>query len=164
VRPAAWKASATAILVDEGEQQVLDAHELVLHALRLGLRGRQDLVQAGRDVDLPPLRARPRDPGQPAEHLPQPLRQGRRIGAGLLHDARGDAAVLLEQGHREMLGLDLGLPLALGHGLRLAQRILRLLGQPIGIHAGLSFFFMVRRPAAGPAPLRDGPGAPAGPR
>ena len=145
MRPAAWRTSPHAAILETGErqQQVLDAHELILHALGLGLGRGQDLVHTRREVDLSPLSARPRDPWQSAERLPQPLHERRRVGAGLLHDARRDAAILLEQGHHEMLGLDLRLSLALRHALRLAHRVLRLLGQPVGIHACLSLLFRV---------------------
>jgi hypothetical protein len=46
----------------EREQQVLDAHVLVLHALRLGLGAVQNLVHARRDVHLARGSAGPGDP------------------------------------------------------------------------------------------------------
>ncbi len=153
--------------VGERQQQVLDAHVLVLHPLRLRLGTRQDLVHTRRDVDLAPLRAGPRDAGHARERLLEPLHQGRRAGTRLLDDARRHAALLLEQRHGQMLGLDLGVALPLGQALGLAHRILGLLGQPVGIHAPASLSVGVRRlmsrraNAAAPSPAA--PAVPEGP-
>ncbi len=57
--------------IGERQQQVLDAHVLVLHLQRDGLRARQDLVHARRDVDLARLGAGARDAGQAPERLLQ---------------------------------------------------------------------------------------------
>ena len=99
--------------VGERQEQVLDAHVLVLHALRLGLGAGQDLVHARRDVHLARGSAGSRDAGQALERLLEPLHERRRVPARLLDDARRDAAVLAEQRHGQVLDVDLGVALAL---------------------------------------------------
>ena len=71
--------SPTARLVGQGEQQVLDAHVLVLEMLGFRLRGGQSLIQAWRDIHLP------RRPPTPA-HLRQ-ARQG--LGRSACGSRRG---------------------------------------------------------------------------
>ena len=127
----------------ERQQHVLHAHELVLHALGLGLGRTQDLVDARGDVHLTAGRARPRDAGQLVQRLLQARRQRRRADPRLLDHARGHAAVLAEQREGQMLDLDLRLAVALREALRLADRLLGLLGQSVRIHISVTSRFGV---------------------
>jgi len=94
----------------------------------------EDLVHARRDVDLARLRAAAGHARHLLDRLLQPLQERGGRDACLLHDARGDAAVLGEQRHRQVLRLDLLLAMALSERLRLAHRVLGLLGQAIHVH------------------------------
>ena len=100
--------------------------------------GAQDLIEARGDVDLAAGRPRAGDPRQPLERLLEPL--GQRGGAHprALGHAGGHAALLGEERDGQVLDVDLGMAQALRESLRLADRFLRLLRQPVRIHALLS--------------------------
>ena len=118
---------------------MLDADELVLHLLSGGLGADEDVVHARGDVDLAPARARSGHAGQALDRLLEALEERLRVAAGLLHDAGSHAAVLAEQRRSQVLGFDLLLTVPLRERLRLAYRVLGLVGQPIGIHQRISF-------------------------
>jgi len=62
------------------------------------------------------------------------LHERRRVPPRLLDDAGRDPAVLAEQRHRHMLGVDLGVAPALRQRLRRADHILSFLGQSVEVH------------------------------
>ena len=61
-------------------------------------------------------------------------RQRRRIRVHLADDLRNDAFLLLEQRQQQVLGQDLGVPLAIGQLLRGENRFLGFLGVLVDIH------------------------------
>ena len=142
--------------VGEGQEQVLHADVLVLHALSLGLGPGQDLIHTGRDVHLARGSAGSRHAGQALERLLEPLDERRRVPAGLLDDAGRDAAVLAEQRRRQVFDVDLGMAPALRQRLRPADHVLSLLGQSVEIHRRRS---LCRHASAGGAPAPRQPAA-----
>ena len=82
----------------------------------------------------------------------QPLRQfgaeGGRAGADPLQDGHGEAAVLVQQGDGEMLGLHLGVPALHGGLLSGGQRLLGLEREPFQLHGHVLLMPAARRDAS----------------
>ncbi len=155
------------LALGQGQQQVLDAHVLVLHLPGEGLRRVQHLVRPRGDVELAGGGARTRHARQLVERLSEALQQRGRAGPRLLHHPGSHSAVLREERHRQMLGVDLRVALPLGQALGLSERLLPFLGQPVGIHGRCSPCRVCRltptRRGRGPARVRRGRVAPGGP-
>ena len=127
-----------AVVVQQGQQQVLDADVLVLQVARLGIGPVEQARQARGDVELVGARGRPR-------HLRQRLDEAIELAAHLvgrhprLLDDHGNHAVRIGQQHgAEMRHVD---PLVAPLGrqrLCLAQRLLRFFGQAIRVHVAIS--------------------------
>ena len=123
-----------AALVEEGDDEVLHGDVVVLEPLRLAL-GRVE--QAGQPLGHEHLArgcAGAGDAGPPTEVGldvgPQPVGIGARLAQQPGHEPVG----LLEQGQQQVLAVHLGVAGPDGDGLRLLQRLLRLLGQSLRVH------------------------------
>ena len=89
-------------VVQQREQQMLDADEVVLQAFRF-LFGLVELLPETRgEIDFT---ARSRNLRQPIELAVEPLAKRGDVGAGLREDGSGEAVRLLEQRGEQMLGL-----------------------------------------------------------
>ena len=114
--------------VDQAEQQVLDRDELVLELGGLRLGASERLVDGLRDVNLGSVDG-PADLRQAVElPLHRELR-GSRGKAQLFQQAGHDAALLRQQGGKQVPGVDLRVRFAAGDGLRLGDGRARHLGE-----------------------------------
>ena len=117
-------------LADDGQEQVLGADELILHAGRVGLRLFEHPVAGAARC-----RARAAVGGRLALELFAHRQRHRGRGlAELLEQRRDDAAGLLGQRHQEMLGLGLDVRQARRQARRRHQRFLGLFGEGVEIH------------------------------
>jgi hypothetical protein len=108
---------------------------LVLEPLRLALRGVQHAAQPLRDEHLAGCRTRAADLGTAGQ---LPLRvptQGRNVGVRAGKELGHESVGLVEQRQQQVPGVDLRVPEAQRRGLSVVQRLLRPLGQPVGVHA-----------------------------
>jgi hypothetical protein len=111
---------------------VLGAHELVLQPLRLRLRGVDDQLHPRGQPHVGAVRLR--------HALEERARVGgnlRRIQIELAHDRRDDAAGLLDEGHQQVLGRDLGVVLLGRQVLGGDHRLLRLFSKFVQVHVVL---------------------------
>ena len=79
------------------------------------------------------------DDGERADGLFQRRRDGARVGAQPLEDARDDALRLAHERQQQMLRLDLRIVALLGQVLRAGDGLARLLGPEIGVHKQLLY-------------------------
>jgi len=119
---------------DHREQDVLDGDVFVFQALGLLLGGVQQLRQGARDVYLAGCRPWPADARASFEMLLDCGAQRSHVDLGAGQQARDQPLGLVQQREQQVLDVDFGMPVAQGLGLRVVQSLLRLLGQPVGVH------------------------------
>ncbi len=107
---------------------------LVLQTFGLAFGALQQPRQPLRDEHLAGRRARARDPGPPAELGLDVDAQPIGVGARLVEQPGYEPFGLVEQGEQQVLAVHLGMAEPQGLGLRVVQRLLRLLRQLVRIH------------------------------
>ena len=122
-----------------GQDEVLDAHVLVLHVLRRVLGERQHARQLGRDVDLVHLDVAG-DPRLVVDRLLEAGRQRTRARAHLRAEIRQQSLRILHQREEHVLHVDLLLSMVLRHVLRGLQRLPYLGRIFLGVHVHLLGF------------------------
>ncbi|GAB2856285.1 hypothetical protein GCM10027176_68270 [Actinoallomurus bryophytorum] len=121
-------------LVDQCHEQMLDRDVVVPPPLCLLGRLLQHPFEAPRDVHPLGSRSRARDPWTPAEVGLHLAAQQSRIDVRPLEQPWRQAVGLVEQGHRQMLRVDVAVSPLDRVGLRGLERLLRLLGQLVQVH------------------------------
>jgi hypothetical protein len=102
----------------------------VLHLVGLGLGGVERLLGlAGK-----PYLGGSVDGAEVDQAASRAQRADRMAGPDALQDRAGKPAVLVEQSHRQVLRLDLGVPALLGELLGGGQRLLGFEGEPLQLH------------------------------
>ena len=133
---AAGPAAVCEPVVEHRQQQVLDRDVLVLQPLGLLLGARRAAALSARETYTSPGAAPgPLTRGRPSRCCSTAARSAPASTSARVEQARDQAVGLVEQREQQVLDVDLGVAVAQRLGLRVVQRLLRLLGQPVRVHA-----------------------------
>ena len=124
---------------EQREEDVLDAHIFVLHAVGFALRLGQRAVDVAGDVDLARLAPRPRDAGHPVDAVFQLAAERVRVDAHFLHQLGNEPVLLLQKGFEQVLLLNLHTAAAQGEVLRLLDGLQGFLGKLLSVHRTTPF-------------------------
>ncbi len=120
------------VVREQREQDVLRGGELVLEALRLALGALEEVLGLAREPDV----ERPRLARQTIDLAIERGAHGSRIGARLLEEGGHEPLRLADERVEDVLGVQLGLALLGGQGLRGDERFACLDGDLIESHGG----------------------------
>jgi hypothetical protein len=127
------------ILLEKGQDEVLDRDVLVPQALGLLLGPDDELGEALGDVDLARLRPLPRHARLALKLLVELGAQDVGGHVHLLEQPGNEPPLLLEQGEEEVLAVHLRVAVADGQILSRSNRLLALLRKPVQIHVHPTF-------------------------